>query len=92
MNDKEFIMNLHGIARNDEEFIVNLFAMTDFFSPVWPCFQIGGKLYHEWHERPTRLPISSRGSAFGVRTHTTWGDFSLSLQKTEEKIWQYLKS
>lgn len=66
--------------------------MTAVFSPVWPCFKFCGQLYHEGHERPTRWPISSRGSAFGVRTHTTWCDFGLSLQKTEEKIWQYLKS
>ena len=62
------------------------------FSPVWPFFQFCGQLYHEGHERPTRWPISRPESAFSVRTHTTWGYFRLSLQKTDEKIWQYLKS
>lgn len=63
--------------------------MTAFFSPVWPCFTFCWQLYNEGHERPTRWPISSRESSFCVRTHTKCGDFRLSLQKTEEKIWQY---
>ena len=66
--------------------------MTAFFSPVWPSFPFCWQLYHAWNERPTRWPISRHESAFSVRTHTTLGDFNLSLQKTEEKIWQYLKS
>lgn len=66
--------------------------MTAFFSPVWPSFSLSVQIYHAGNEHPTRWPISSRESAFGVRTHTTWGYFGLSLQKTDEKIWQYLKS
>ena len=66
--------------------------MTAFFRQCGRLFRSVGNYTTQDTNAPKRWPISRHESAFGVRTHTTFGDFNLSLQKTEEKIWQYLKS
>ena len=65
--------------------------MTAFFARVAVFFVLLATI-----PRRTRTPDTvayfKPWKCFWRAPHTTWGDFRLSLQKTEEKIWQYLKS